>query len=72
MHQQKNIHTCDTCISFRLISDGRGQCMEKRLSDIARRYSNSLQPDRLYYPRINFQVTTGFGCVHHINIIKNA
>lgn len=71
MHEHKNIHTCDTCINWSPQGDDAGQCREPRLNDITRRYSNSLQPDRQYYPRINFRTKSGFGCVFHINKIEN-
>ena len=61
----KNSLTCLTCKYYKPIDDSRGHCINERLSDIERKYLDSIQPDRRYYPRVIFQVCVSFGCVNY-------
>ena len=63
----RNIQICLHCKYYLPIDDHHGHCSHKRLSDIARKYSDSLQPAREYWPRLKFRVTSLFGCIHFTN-----
>ena len=71
IHEHLNKETCNTCINWIRQTKNAGHCKDPRLNDINRRYVNSLQPDSRYNPKIIFQTSAKFGCVHHLKIPFN-
>ena len=61
----RNLQICLYCKYYNLTGDSVGFCSNKRLSDIERKYFDSLQPDLRYRPQLIFRVCATFGCIHY-------